>query len=275
MIPALIAAGASLAGGLISKRAASSQAADNYAAQKEFAQNGVRWKVEDARKAGIHPLYALGASTVGFAPTAVGDSLGPSLAAAGQDISRAVAAGSTAGERQQQQQMNALQLERAGLENELLRAQIAKTTSGVGGQVGPAFPSAVSFPVHSGNVAPVDLVSFEPPAVQISRGGDPSTTAGPAGPAFTEYDLGPLGKWNLPSEKASQALEDMDIAKYAAVLGANTNKLGLLKNHPLWLGYQYANRPDWVKRTEQRTGQRLIPHYRTDGKLYWWPTKGK
>lgn len=31
--------------------------------QREFAQNGISWKVADAKRAGIHPLYALGAST--------------------------------------------------------------------------------------------------------------------------------------------------------------------------------------------------------------------
>lgn len=30
---------------------------------KEFAQKGIRWKVADAKAAGIHPLYAMGAST--------------------------------------------------------------------------------------------------------------------------------------------------------------------------------------------------------------------
>lgn len=35
----------------------------NLALQKDFANNSIQWKVADARKAGIHPLYALGAST--------------------------------------------------------------------------------------------------------------------------------------------------------------------------------------------------------------------
>lgn len=47
--------------------------AQNNATQREFAQNGIQWKVEDAKKAGIHPLYALGASTASpsfaFQPT--------------------------------------------------------------------------------------------------------------------------------------------------------------------------------------------------------------
>ena len=47
----------------------------NYEHQKEFAQNGIRWKVADAKAAGLHPLAALGASTASYSPSAViGDS---------------------------------------------------------------------------------------------------------------------------------------------------------------------------------------------------------
>ena len=31
-----------------------------YERQKEFATKGIQWKVNDATKAGIHPLYPLG-----------------------------------------------------------------------------------------------------------------------------------------------------------------------------------------------------------------------
>jgi hypothetical protein len=36
----------------------------NIANSREFAQNSIQWKVEDAKKAGIHPLYALGSPTM-------------------------------------------------------------------------------------------------------------------------------------------------------------------------------------------------------------------
>ena len=31
--------------------------------QREFAQNSIQWRAADAKKAGVHPLAALGAST--------------------------------------------------------------------------------------------------------------------------------------------------------------------------------------------------------------------
>ena len=41
----------------------------NLAAQREFAQHGIRWKVEDAKAAGLHPLFALGGSGATFSPS--------------------------------------------------------------------------------------------------------------------------------------------------------------------------------------------------------------
>lgn len=129
MIPALISAGASLLGGLFGKSASDEAAAKNAALQKEFAQNSLQWKAEDARKAGIHPLYAMGASGYSASPSYVGDTSLPSaMASAGQDISRAIDATRDPASRVGAftKTMQDLQLTRMGLENELLASQIAK-----------------------------------------------------------------------------------------------------------------------------------------------------
>lgn len=107
--------------------------------QQDFAQQGIRWRTEDAVAAGIHPLYAMGASLPTYSPVSsglstrsprYGNALGQGVASAGQNLSRAFAATRTTQERQ-------LSLERAGLENELLRSRIALNAS----QIGPGFPS--------------------------------------------------------------------------------------------------------------------------------------
>lgn len=133
---ALIGAGSSLLGGLFSNDANEEAMDQAYKRQKEFAQMGVQWKVADAKKAGVHPLYALGANTMSFSPTVVGDSLGPALADMGQNIGRAVEATGTASDRANSKIVAGLALERAGLENDLLRAQIATQRS----QLGPPMP---------------------------------------------------------------------------------------------------------------------------------------
>lgn len=129
--------GAAIGGvaGLISSGKSQANAAKlnqlNYEHQKEFAQNGIRWKVADAKAAGLHPLAALGASTAQYTPaTAIGDSPDWSfLADAGQSIGRAVDAKRTQQERVEQQQKQdtafALKAENQKAENDLIRAQTA------------------------------------------------------------------------------------------------------------------------------------------------------
>lgn len=40
----------------------------NLSLQREFAQNSIQWRVNDAKAAGIHPLYALGAQGSSYTP---------------------------------------------------------------------------------------------------------------------------------------------------------------------------------------------------------------
>lgn len=84
MLGSLISAGTSLLGGLFSSNDAKKQI--KY--QKQFAKNGIQWRVEDAKKAGIHPLAALGASTSNYSP--VGNGFGDAITQAGAQIGDAV-----------------------------------------------------------------------------------------------------------------------------------------------------------------------------------------
>lgn len=146
MLGELLGAGLKLFGGFMGKssqddanRIAQEQAARNEALQREFAQNAISWKVADAQRSGVHPLYALGASTTSFSPVTVGVSganpLADSLQSMGQDVTRAAAAYRSPAERvnavsrvTQAQSVAGgnLQLENMQLRNTLLKAQIAK-----------------------------------------------------------------------------------------------------------------------------------------------------
>lgn len=114
----------------------------NFEEQKTLAREGIRMRVADAKAAGIHPLYALGAPTMGGSPVQSfsegdgGSNWQSSLGAAGQDIGRAIDATRTHGERVGAR-VEALQLDRAELENELLRSKIAREKA----QIGPPLPS--------------------------------------------------------------------------------------------------------------------------------------
>lgn len=125
MLEAAIAAGSNIIGGLLGGR----EKAKDRKMQKEFAQSGIQWKVEDAKKAGVHPLYALGAQTHSFAPVSTGSAdLSTGLAAAGQDVSRAMAATAPAQVRNDAHTaaMQKIALENGELQNDLLRSQIVK-----------------------------------------------------------------------------------------------------------------------------------------------------
>lgn len=75
---------------------------NNYNFQKEFAQNGIQWRANDARSAGIHPLAAMGANV----------SQGPSMAVGNANSAPVF-------------KPDFLQIQNQKLQNDLLKAQIA------------------------------------------------------------------------------------------------------------------------------------------------------
>lgn len=222
---AIIPAVASLAGSAIGAISSSSsaaanrdaqaqQAALNYQQQKEFAQHGVRWRVDDAKAAGIHPLYAMGAQTQSFAPSGFspiddrsGEILGSGLSQAGQHIGRAIDATRTKPERDEAL-VRTLALERAGLENDLLRAQILRT------QVGPPFPGFNQSSPGGGNSG--DVVT-NPALGTYEMKPNEITTSNPAHAQFAAGGAAPQVRWGLAANGTLQPfppqglIEDQDL----------------------------------------------------------------
>lgn len=113
MIGATLGAGASIYGAWKNNKTQKSTNDQNINLQREFAQNSIQWRVNDAKKAGIHPLYAIGANGVSFTPSSVNSSFGDGIAQAGSQLGQGIA--------------NAMQFEQqknARLQNELLQSQI-------------------------------------------------------------------------------------------------------------------------------------------------------
>lgn len=125
-----ISAASSLLGGVLG-RGAADDASDFAARQLQFqnlaAKKGIQWRVKDAREAGIHPVYALGAQTFSPSPISISgaDPLAEGVAQMGQSLGQAVTAGQSVQMTASQKVLEALQLERAGLENRLLEGQIS------------------------------------------------------------------------------------------------------------------------------------------------------
>jgi len=222
----VVSAVGSIAGGILGANSAQNVAGMNYEAQKEFAQNGIRWKVEDAKRAGIHPLYALGASTQGYSPTAgyTGD-YGISDAAAhlGQGYERAQQAKMTKEERDKQDVRDAIQdmaaLEDLNQKRRLNDAQIRLANSEIFRNFAlstnalrktglpPAMPGGLGGVIAGqGNSYATGQTTPEISSVVTSEKGTPSVQAG-SPPDVRFYRTLSGGRAPLPTEDAGDAMD--------------------------------------------------------------------
>lgn len=214
----LFSAGMNFLGGERNRDAQMALAAQNQQMQREFAQSGIRWRVEDAKAAGLHPLAALGAQTTSFSPVSVGD-VGGGFSAAGQDIGRAISAMKTKDEKAEaiSERANELALEKGSLENQLLRTQIRRLNSP---GTGPGMPSTKKV----GSNYDGNLVAGQPATGVISRKSEREFTA--PGDASKEYgavpDVGYVstgsGHAPVPSKDVKDRIEDVMPAEWAWAL---------------------------------------------------------
>lgn len=215
---ALISAGSSLLGGLIGKDSSekAQEAATNNAImqadlQREFAKNSIRWRVEDAKSAGIHPLAALGNPGISYAPVSVGGgadmSMANAVASAGQDIGRAVNATRTQDERDTAylDQVRAMQLEAGRLDNEIKRTELQSRIGRLYQTSSPPMPGP-DYPIP-GQPQSGKLFKNKP--------GDLTTTA-PGKPdkePFANPDVGysrtSTGYAPVPGKETKERMEDM------------------------------------------------------------------
>lgn len=189
--------------------AAESASKLNYKMQHEFAKLGLRWRVEDAKAAGLHPMAALGASPASASPVGVFDDQGASTAESlgkmGQNISRSVHAALSTEERE----INAIKIQSAklDLEGKAIENQIkAKQLAGIG--AGPAFPGSDNFIPGQGNSG---LVREKPLERTVSAPGRPAQEAGwRPDVAYSRTDT---GLTPVVPESLSESLEDDIIGK--------------------------------------------------------------
>lgn len=172
----------------------------NYEHQKEFAQNGIRWRVADAKAAGLHPLAALGAQGASYSPSAViGDSPDFSfLKDMGQGIDRAMDAKATQRERaEKEEKSNALfneELKGKQLQNQETETRIqqmkwdmamdaarnAERSVRTQQQVPPMpslAPDGSLMPGQSNATSPGDIIDAKPPEVTLNAPGRPNVEA--------------------------------------------------------------------------------------------------
>lgn len=222
-----IGAVSSLIGGRKSRNAAEDAAAANIRFQKEFAQHGIRWRVEDAQAAGLHPLYALGAQTPTFSPVYSDTAAeGAAIAEAGQHIGRAVAAQSTAVERRAAN-ANLRILENQAAESDL-RLEALRSQRLLENQ-----PGFATFPVvneQDALNAMVGMTEVTPTQTPTRSMEDVSLMAGTA-PMWREYMIAPglpIVIFGDPKGSATEAMESLgeSLPLLLATLEENERRYG-------------------------------------------------
>lgn len=166
MFGSILSAAGGIIGGVLGNNAAKreqrrqearldAQRAEDIALQREFAQNSIQWRVQDAKSAGLHPLAALGVSGYQYTPAGMSSSgspadyswVGRAMGDMGQAIDGARQVGMTRAQRQKAESladaMSAQQLKHGDLENEILALEIASKKARLSQESHPSMPLAV------------------------------------------------------------------------------------------------------------------------------------
>lgn len=253
----LVGAGMAFLGGRASRRENRRAVREASDRQEEFARHGVQWRVEDAKAAGVGPLAALGMQAVPFSPSIVSDTMGQSMAEAGQGIARAASRSMSAHERAMQQL--ALISAEKGLEESDARISVLRSeafrnmqeanevkTFPVPDPFWDQFGAAASERVlgaPEGSV-PVGRVTPKAPDVLSAAPSDVSAMAGVT-PLWRQFQLAPGLPIDLPggvSGDAAEVLESLaeSPALMAIVLKHNADKYG-----PEWRAKAMGQVPGW------------------------------
>lgn len=219
--------------------------------QYEFAKNGIQWKVEDAKKAGLHPLAALGSQGISASPTAIGaipeDGLAQGVGRMGQDITRAVMATQTGEERAVKAlQLQNMQTDLKGkeIDNEIRLHQLRQLQGS-----GISFPGADNLIPGQGNSP---LIMNKAMERTRSHPNMPGTEPG-AKPGRGFYVTDDLTLVPVPSKDTKESIEDNWIQESMHALRNN-----LLPN---WTG---GNPPPGFYWSPWHQG------YRREGEGYHW-----
>lgn len=192
--------------------------------QLQFAMDAagkqIQWRVKDAKDAGIHPLYALGAPA--FNPTSIsipgddrqGVDWGGSLAKMSQGIGRAIDAMRT----KEQREISELDLAAASqaaagrqLDLEMKRTQLGIMQEQLrrfqGGQLPPPLPNSATNENGGPKTAATNQSTIKENEITSSQGDIPHSAAGPVAPS-NQWRAAPDGRLYPTPEKNLQ-MDDM------------------------------------------------------------------
>ncbi|AXH73387.1 MAG: DNA pilot protein [Microviridae sp.] len=253
-IPAIAAA----VGGIMGNDRARKAAHEANDLQERLSREGIQRRVADAKAAGIHPLYALGANTGTYSPAVavqdyswlgnMGQDIGRAMMANGTDEERIAAAVGSGGaqsgfdstssevqpsrgvppllQRPHEVSAIAVQLEEehlrgARLTNANLEAELLLKQQQLAGR-------ARRLSTGGGQLGPSvpseGAIKVDPSETTSTRHGDPSTEAADA-PAFKKFDIGDGWKLHGFGEKSQESFESAEVLGNIILSAKNFNDL--------------------------------------------------
>lgn len=182
-------------------------------------KNTTQVRVDDAKKAGLHPLYALGAQVPNFSPITTQPVQQNDWAAMGQGIDRAIGTKMSAEDRELYQLNKAnlaAQIGESDARKQLLEAEAFKARQesfqSVPVPIENFRPSGIPIPssnIAALNTAPTGMVQVKPPDLPTSNPGDKSAMSGNP-PGWRKFALASdLDIW-LPGEAGGNMTDAME-----------------------------------------------------------------
>lgn len=259
----------------------------NYDMQKEFAQNGIAWKIQDAERSGIHPLAALGAQVTYGQPSFVaGHMESPryedygQVQGQGDAVRNAISKIATIMNPIERAKDKAV-LESMTLDNKLKAIEVHDRLKNV------------SVKVNNNGVidGQADGVNYEPNNITIKQ--NPMTDAGER--SFYEYTNKDGYVQLLPNQQNKELIQDMnphaveyiwdyvqnwrkdvnllDAVESGSLKPANNKWRSFLlsvmpKNAPAGTHYRYAGRYKWKLYKTAKDGKRYFWENRAGGDTY-------
>lgn len=203
-----IAAATAIGGMIMNKRSTDKANRKNAQLQKQFAREGIRWKVRDARAAGVSPEFALGAQPVSAAPSYTPDNSGSMIADAGQNISRAALASASEPDREMAKALQAETLRGMKLDNDI---KMTQGMSRAGFAQNPPFPHPRGNVIEGQGNSPVKDVPLERTGMSNTRPDSEGGSIPSVGWAKTEDG----GLRPVPSQDIKNRIEDQLIPETA------------------------------------------------------------
>lgn len=243
-----------------------SESKKNREMQERFATEGIQMRVKDAEKAGVHPVYALGANTPSYTPVT---SSAPELIAG---------AGDTIGKGLRNQRLDKLQAEAAHAQitkdyaqatmyaNEAARIKQAMNSGGTGGYKAPqdvvvgAYRSGLKIEEH-----PLyeDAVKLSPDDMVSRHRSQLGQTAGERHPSMREFEMPNGDKVLLPATGQGGIPEEIDVTMVPDIIGANIRKYGGMQTIVgalfRWFGYSLPEL--------QRKGEAIRQEFNRSGRM--------